>query len=235
MGERADAAIHGVTGDGSGRRDASIATWPNVGAAATSVDSHRSGSRLQHESSQTDEGGEGSDAAAIEPLFPAVSADGASDAPARRRGRAPLTPVQRALGLLVRREHSRKELTRKLAARGVEADAAAAAVERLAGEGWQDDTRFAEGLVRGRAGAGYGPLYIRAELATHGLGSDAVVAALATYEGDWVEVARDLLRRRFGEAGPVDLAQRRKAADLLARRGFDGDSIRAASRFDPDD
>ncbi|MDW7600764.1 recombination regulator RecX, partial [Stenotrophomonas maltophilia] len=29
--------------------------------------------------------------------------------------------------------------------------------------------------------------------------------------------------------------QRRKAADLLARRGFDGDSIRRATRYDPDD
>jgi len=35
--------------------------------------------------------------------------------------------------------------------------------------------------------------------------------------------------------GPQDLAQRRKAADLLARRGFDADCIRAASRFDPED
>ncbi|WP_238389797.1 recombination regulator RecX [Pseudoxanthomonas koreensis] len=156
--------------------------------------------------------------------------------PGRRRSRRPPpTPVQRALGLLVRREHSRKELARKLAARGVEAGEAAAAVERLASEGWQDDTRFAEALVRGRAGAGYGPLYIRAELGTHGLGGEAIAAALEGYGGDWTAIARDLVRRRFGPAGPLDLAQRRKAADLLARRGFDGDSIRAASRFDPDD
>ena len=153
----------------------------------------------------------------------------------RRRRRPEPTPVQRALGLLVRREHSRKELTRKLAARGVEADEAAAAVERLAGEGWQDDTRFAESLVRGRAASGYGPLYVRAELVTHGLSSDAIAAALEGFEGDWTDNARDLVRRRFGPAGPLDLAQRRKAAALLARRGFDGDSIRAATRWDPDD
>jgi regulatory protein len=153
----------------------------------------------------------------------------------RRRKRPEPTPVQRALGLLVRREHSRKELTRKLAARGVEADQAVAAVERLAGEGWQDDTRFAESLVRGRAASGYGPLYIRAELATHGLPGEAVAAALDGFEGDWTANAHELVRRRFGPAGPLDLAQRRKAADLLARRGFDGDSIRAAPRWEPDD
>jgi regulatory protein len=154
-----------------------------------------------------------------------------------RRSRKPReqTPVQRALGLLVRREHSRRELTRKLQARGVDAEAATAAVDRLAGDGWQDDQRFAEALVRNRVAGGYGPLHIRAELGTHGLDGELVRAAMDTFDGDWVEVARDLLRRRFGETGPVDLAQRRKAADLLARRGFDGDSIRAASRFDPED
>ena len=158
-------------------------------------------------------------------------------APAPKRGRRfkEQTPVQRALGLLVRREHSKKELNRKLQARGIEPEAAQAAVERLAGEGWQDDVRFAASVVSNRASSGYGPLHIRAELGTHGLDSDAVSAAMATFEGDWTENALDLIRRRFGEDGPVDLAQRRKAADLLARRGFDGNSIRLATRFDLED
>jgi len=158
-----------------------------------------------------------------------------SDGPRARRQRPQPTATQRALGLLTRREHSRRELTRKLTARGVEAGEAEAAVERLAGEGWQDDARFAESLVRSRAGSGYGPLHVRAELGTHGLDRDAIAAAMDAFEGDWTEVARDLVRRRFGESGPRDLAQRRKAAELLMRRGFDGDRIRAATRFDPDD
>ena len=157
-------------------------------------------------------------------------------ATARRKPRRPEpTPVQRALGLLVRREHSRKELTRKLAARGIGVEEARAAVERLAGEGWQDDARFAGSLVRSRAASGYGPLHIRAELGTHGLDREAIAAALDGFDGDWRQIARSLVRRRFGEAGPKDLAHRRKAADLLARRGFDADTIRAATRFDPDD
>jgi regulatory protein len=155
--------------------------------------------------------------------------------PRRRRRQPEQTPLQKALGLLVRREHSRKELTRKLRVRGVEPDAAAAAVDRLTEDGWQDDARFAELLVRSRANTGYGPLHIRAELGTHGLDSDAIATAMAAFEGDWAENARDLVQRRFGAAGPVDLPQRRKAADLLARRGFDGDSIRAATRYEPED
>ncbi len=161
--------------------------------------------------------------------------DPASPPPARKRRVREQTPLQRALGLLIRREHSRKELTRKLQAKGVDREEASAAVDRLREDGWQDDGRFAEFLVRSRAGSGYGPLHIRAELGTHGLDSEQVAAAMATFDGDWAENARDLVQRRFGEQGPADLAQRRKAAELLMRRGFDGDSIRAATRYDPED
>lgn len=151
-----------------------------------------------------------------------------------KRGRPELTPAQRALGLLVRREHSRKELTRKLTARGVVADDAKAAVERMTAEGWQDDARFAELLVRSRAGNGYGPMRIRAELGTHGLDREVIAAAMDAYDGDWAENARDLVRRRF--AGKLeDAAIRRKAADFLIRRGFGGDQVRAAVRLDDGD
>jgi regulatory protein len=150
-----------------------------------------------------------------------------------KRKRPELTPAQRALGLLVRREHSRKELTRKLAARGVEAEQAQAAVDRMTAEGWQNDARFAELLVRSRASTGYGPLRIRAELSTHNLGREAIAAAMEGFDGDWTENARDLVRRRFPGA-PDDRAIQRKAADFLIRRGFTGDQVRAAVRLDDD-
>ncbi|MDQ3618289.1 MAG: recombination regulator RecX [Pseudomonadota bacterium] len=158
-----------------------------------------------------------------------------SDKPGRRRAKVELTPVQRALALLVRREHSGKELRRKLIARGIASYDAEAAVDKLAEAGWQDDARFAESLVRHRVMSGYGPIHLRAELATHGLDGDAIAMALDTFGGSWVDNARDLVRRRYGETVPDDLALRRKAADLLMRRGFPGDIVRAATRYDPGD
>ena len=156
--------------------------------------------------------------------------DDEADQPRSRRSkRTELTPLQRALGLLVRREHSRRELTRKLLARGIEAEQAQAAVERLSEDGWQDEARFAHGLVRSRAASGYGPLHIRAELGTHGLPADLVAEAMDGYEGDWESNARDLVRRRIG-TDLADLARRRKAADLLARRGFAGEMIGRVTR-----
>lgn len=157
------------------------------------------------------------------------------EARAKRRRPEP-SPAQRALGLLVRREHSRKELERKLAARGVDRADAVAAVERMAAAGWQDDGRFAASLARSRAVAGHGPLRIRAELSTHGLDAEAIAAAFAALaesgEDDWVASASELVRRRFGPGFAADPAKRRKAADFLVRRGFDGDAIRAATRPD---
>ena len=155
--------------------------------------------------------------------------------PARRR-REP-TPTQCALGLLVRREHSGRELQRKLVARGVEAGEASAAVTRLRDAGWQDDVRFACSLARSRAINGYGPLRIRAELGTHGLPDETISAAFAALaeagEDDWRGSAAQLVHRRFG-AVTGDPAKARKAADFLLRRGFDGDSVRAALRGLPD-
>lgn len=153
----------------------------------------------------------------------------------KRRARPELTPAQRALGLLTRREHSRKELARKLRARGVDSAEAESAVAKLAHEGWQDDARFAESLVRSRAGSGYGPIHLRAELGTHGLDRAAIARAMDTFEGDWAEQARDLVRRRFGDRVYDDRALQRKAMEFLIRRGFAAEHIRAATRFDPDD
>ena len=145
-----------------------------------------------------------------------------------RSRKPPPTATQRALGLLVRREHSRKELGRKLAARGVEAGEAGAAIDRLAEAGWQDDARFAESLVRSRAAGGYGPVHVRAELRMHGLDSEAVAAAMDGFDGDWTAIARDLVRRRLGADAAKTPAGQRKTADLLLRRGFAMEQVRAA-------
>lgn len=166
---------------------------------------------------------------------PALTADGDAPAPGRRKKRRKLTPAQRALSLLVRREHSQPELLRKLAARGIEPDAAADAVERMREAGWQDDGRFAASLARSRATGGHGPLRIEAELATHRLDAGKIAAAFeslaADGEADWPQRARDLIERRYDVAAFADdPALRRKAVDFLLRRGFDGETAYGAVR-----
>lgn len=181
---------------------------------------------------------------------PAMNDDSADDRPAgglfadsaaspRRRKRPPATPLQRALALLTRREHSRRELTRKLTAHGLDPSEVDTALDKLVAGGWLDDTRFAHSLVRARVNGGYGPLHIRAELATHGLDNAVISEALDSCDeladGHWTGVAHDLVRRRYGDSVRDDLGLRRKAANLLMRRGFPGDVIRAATCFEPDE
>ena len=137
---------------------------------------------------------------------------------------------QRALGMLVRREHSRRELTRKLVARGVERDELEPALDTLSRQDFQNDERFANALARSRASAGYGPQRIRSELAMHGLPRAAITVALDACERDWPASALDLATRRFSGRDLGDPAKRRKAVDFLIRRGFDQRDAQAALR-----
>ncbi len=153
-------------------------------------------------------------------------AQGKTDDPAADK--PPIDPYQKALGLLVRREHSRRELMRKLADRGAEPEQSEAALDRLAEIGYQNDDRFARALARTRAMAGYGPQRIRAELGTHALASEQIAVALDACETDWPMAARDLVTRRYPGTKLADPKQRRKAIDFLLRRGFDHASTFAA-------
>lgn len=136
--------------------------------------------------------------------------------------------MTRAIGLLSRREHSSIELKRKLIQRGFDPDEVEAALSRLQQAGLQDDSRFAESLVRSRAGSGRGPMHLRAELAQHGVKGEQSSALLedVAEQTSWTERALELARRRFPN-GVSDVRERRRLADLLVRRGFGSDSIRA--------
>jgi regulatory protein len=141
----------------------------------------------------------------------------------------------KALGLLARREHSERELKTKLAQRGHAKDEAAVAVDRLKDQTYQSDQRFAGSLARKRAGQGYGPRRIQAELKSHALADAGIREALTTVDTDWTKLAAEQLRRRYGGRAPADAAERAKRAQFLLRRGFDAATVRAVTRAEVDD
>ena len=151
----------------------------------------------------------------------------------RKKDAAEPSAYQRALSLLVRREHSRKELGRKLSAKGVAREDAAIVLDKLNKQDFQNDARFAAALARSRASSGYGPARIRAELATHALSRDDIAEALEACDRDWDAGARDIIARRYANKNLSDPALRRKAVDFLLRRGFEQKSAFAAVRRDP--
>jgi regulatory protein len=142
---------------------------------------------------------------------------------------------ERGLSLLARREHSARELARKLAAKGHVPAEAVAAVEQLRERHYQDDDRFAASLARRRAAQGYGPRRIQAELKSHGLGDAAIRHAMATLDVDWSVLAADQLRRRHGGRAATDPVERAARAGFLLRRGFDPATVRAVTRAEVDD
>ncbi len=162
----------------------------------------------------------------------AATAETAAGDASRAGGRSGDTgapdPRRKAIELLARREHSRRELVRKLTERGFSSEQAGDAVAGLAREGWQDDQRYAEALARSRAQGGYGPVRIRAELRTHGLDEALIAAALDACEMDWGRSACELLRRRFGGRRPDTRQALARQGAFLQRRGFELDDVRRA-------
>ncbi|TQV85245.1 regulatory protein RecX [Exilibacterium tricleocarpae] len=134
-----------------------------------------------------------------------------------------------AMNLLARREHARAELLAKLSRRFSDATAVAAAVEQLAAEGLQSDERFCEALVAMRTRKGQGPVRIRLELQERGICANLIDSHLDESDSDWVELAREVYRKRFGAAVATDTKDpkdRARQMRFLQYRGFTGEQIR---------
>ncbi|RDS80285.1 regulatory protein RecX [Dyella psychrodurans] len=141
----------------------------------------------------------------------------------------------KALGMLARREHSRRELRQKLDRGGYARDEATDALDRLGEQHYQDDDRFAEALIRNRSAQGYGPMRLRAELKSHGLADAHTRRLLDAADIDWAALAAGQLRRRYGSAGAADPAERARRAQFLLRRGFPAATVRDVTHADVDD
>ena len=135
---------------------------------------------------------------------------------------------RQALDLLARREHSRRELDRKLRARGFAPEAIDGALTELTATGALAEARFTESYVRARVARGKGPVRIRAELAERGVAAKEGAAAVGTAEQDWHALAREVRAKRFGPTAPKDYKERARQARFLAYRGFDAAQIKSA-------
>ena len=139
----------------------------------------------------------------------------------RQRIRAEKSLLSRAITLLARRDHSRAELSQKLA-RYVREDGEPGEVNQVLAEldrnGLISDERFAGALARSRSQR-FGDARIRYDLRRFGIADDLSAAALAKLSG--TEVSRaDLVRsNRFAEL-PSSAAERAKQARFLRSRGF---------------
>jgi len=151
--------------------------------------------------------------------------------------RAPVAPAERtdvaaararAIGMLARRDYSRKALEGRLHEAGFEPATAALAVEALADERLVDESRYIEQAVASRAARGQGPQRIMLELARLGVDPTLIASAVDAHAPAWADLAADLRRRRFGSAVPRAPRERARQIRFLLYRGFRGEQVRAA-------
>ena len=138
----------------------------------------------------------------------------------------PDTPAElkaRALRHLVRREHSRAELARKLAPHAESAESVEALLDLLLSKKQQSDERFASERARVLSRK-YGAAKIRQDLKARGV-SDEVIEQLS--HPDQSVRASEILKRKY--RGPAaNREERAKRARFLQGRGFSYEVIRQA-------
>lgn len=125
-----------------------------------------------------------------------------------------------AFDYLARREHSRKELVDKLSRRFDDKEALAEVLDAIQDEGLQSDQRFAESFVHSRVNRGQGPIKITYELRQKGVSDELQSNALAVYEDEWIDRARDLVVKKFGNEKPGDLKEKQRRQRFVMQRGF---------------
>ncbi|OIV47361.1 hypothetical protein BK025_04825 [Sodalis sp. TME1] len=152
--------------------------------------------------------------------------------------------LDRALGLLSRRDHSEAELRRKLAvppvtrrrfrertdaqsATAVSQDEIDQAIAYCHDHDWLDDGRFARRYVSRRSKQGYGEQRIRMELLQKGINRDDIDAAFAEAEIDRTAQAFAVAVKKFGQPLPAEPQTKIKVQRYLLSRGFSFDEIRS--------
>lgn len=142
----------------------------------------------------------------------------------------PDTPTElkvRALRTLVRRDHSRAELARKLAPYAASPESLAAVLDDLQAKKQLSDERYAEARASWLARK-YGAAKIRQDLKAHGIGAALVDRVSSAGE---LERARAILARKY-RAPAATREEKAKRARFLQGRGFSFDVVQTLLRMD---
>ena len=127
-----------------------------------------------------------------------------------------------ALKMLMRREHSKLELSQKLQAKGFDIVDINSSISKLVQQNYQSDDRFSEGFILMRFNQGKGPVKIASELKMRGIDT----FDLSIF--DWFKLAKEIRQRKFGDASSLDYTEMAKQKRFLQSRGFNLDQINQA-------
>ena len=154
---------------------------------------------------------------------PADRADGDSSAKAH----GPDTSKElkaRALRLLMRREHGRAELVRKLAQHAESIEAVEQLVDELVRRKLLSEDRLAESRAT-TLSRKFGVSRIRHDLRAKGIGEETIERVAAEAGATELDRAKEIWQRKFREPAS-NPAERAKQMRFLASRGFSHDTIK---------
>lgn len=132
----------------------------------------------------------------------------------------------RAIAALARREHSRKELERKLAPLAESAEQLKGVLDALQRERLQSDLRFAESVARVR-GTRFGAARIRMELQQKGVAEEDMAGVIDELRATQADHLRLAWEKKFGSP-PADINEAARQQRFLLQRGFPAELV---SRF----
>jgi len=140
-----------------------------------------------------------------------------------------LSARRRAMDLLARREHTRRELFQKLRTRLKVAPAPDAnelsestdtlinqVLDQLESDGLLSDARFIESYVTARKNKGYGPLYIRHQLKNRDVAEAGAHFVADVEDAQWLDSLQVLVTKRLG----ADEFPQRGSKDYLKLQRF---------------
>ena len=127
-----------------------------------------------------------------------------------------------ALKMLMRREHSQLELSKKLQLKGFDDVDIKHSIDLLIEQKYQSDERFTEAFILMRYNQGKGPVTISSELRKRGIEN----FDLSIF--DWFELVKEVRKKKFGHNLPLDYQTQAKQKRFLASRGFSFDEINKA-------
>jgi regulatory protein len=125
----------------------------------------------------------------------------------------------KALDLLSRREHSKREIKDKLLKRFDENDQINQVIEKLVLNNLVNNHRFAELYVISRKRKGFGPKKIAYELFTKGI-NESISQEIIKNEGKWADSAKKIFMKKFKNGPSDDLKESIKQKTFLQNRGF---------------
>ena len=133
---------------------------------------------------------------------------------------------EEAITLLAKRDYARQELATRLGTLEPDREVVEGVIDRLDEQGYLDDRRMADNILRKELKKQHGPARLRQSLRQKGIEPTVIDEALEGLDIDWMELATAIRRKKHGLTAPLDEKSKAKLVRHLQYRGHSMDVIR---------